>query len=107
MHVESVQMIAVSKRAGVLLPGLLVIALAGCTAGEPAAPVVDHAQTVQRDAGTPHIAARPVDVASPAAVETMPEAIEATRAAGGASVQLRKVDAAAPSVPAEPVQQEP
>lgn len=100
-------MIAVSKRAGVLLPGLLVIALAGCKAGEPAAPVVDHAQTVPRDAGAPHIAARPVGAASPAVVEAMPEAIEATRAADGASVQLRKVDPAAPSAPAEPVQQKP
>lgn len=91
-------MIATNRNAGLIVSGVLLLALVGCKPGEPPATTEDPAKTVQRDADTPHVPAQPVDAGA------MPEAVEVTRAADGSSVQLRKVDASDPPAAAEPAQ---
>ncbi len=97
-------MIAMKRNAGLIVSGALLLALVGCTAGEPPATAEDHAQTVERDAGTDMVPGKP---AVPSEDGATPEAVEVTRAADGSSAELRKADpAAAPSssAPAQPAQ---
>ncbi|WP_216822042.1 hypothetical protein [Stenotrophomonas sp. ZAC14A_NAIMI4_1] len=92
-------MIAMKRNAGLIVSGALLLALVGCTAGEPPATAENHAQTVERDADTASVAAQP---AVPSEKDgATPEAVEVTRAADGSSAELRKADpAATPSSPA-------
>ena len=97
-------MIAMKRNAGLIVSGALLLALVGCTAGEPPATAEDHAQTVERDADTASVAAQP---AVPSEDGAPAEPVEVTRAADGSSAELRKADpAAAPSssAPAQPAQ---
>lgn len=98
-----------TTRAGLLAAGLLAATLAGCTAEPPAAPpaAVDHAQTVERGADTPHIPAQPIDPAATAPAEASAsgagaEAVDVTRAADGSSAEVRKADPVEQSPGAEP-----
>lgn len=97
-------MIAMKPNAGLIVSGALLLALVGCTAGEPPATAEDHAQTVERGAGTDMV---PGKSAVPSEDGAAAEPVEVTRAADGSSVELRKADpAAAPSssAPAQPAQ---
>jgi len=96
-------MIAVKRNAGLIVSGALLLALVGCTAGEPPATTEDHAQTVERDADTASVAAQPAVPSEEGGA--MPEAVDVTRAADGSSAELRKADpATASSSPAQPAQ---
>ncbi|MDT3501357.1 hypothetical protein [Stenotrophomonas maltophilia] len=97
-------MIATNRNAGLIVSGVLLLALAGCKAGESPSTTGDHVQTVPRDADTASVAAQP---AMPSEDGGVTEAVEITRAADGSSAQLRKVDAsdaaaAGSAQPAEP-----
>ncbi len=97
-------MIAMKRNAGLIVSGALLLALVGCTAGEPPATAEDHAQTVERGAGTDMVPGKP---AVPSEDGAAAEPVEVTRAADGSSAELRKADpAAAPSssAPAQPAQ---
>lgn len=95
-------MIAMKRNAGLIVSGALLLALVGCTAGEPPATAEDHAQTVARGTDAEMVSPQP---AMPTAEGEGVEAIEVARAADGSSLQLRKADpAAAPSSPAQPAQ---
>ncbi|KAA9003642.1 hypothetical protein FJU31_01895 [Stenotrophomonas cyclobalanopsidis] len=94
-------MIATNRNAGLIVSGVLLLALVGCKPAEPPATSDDHAQTVPRDADTPSVAAQP---AMPSESGGTTEAVEITRADDGSSVQLRKVDASDPPSAAEPAQ---
>ena len=96
-------MIAVKWNAGLIVSGALLLALVGCTAGEPPATTDDRAQTVERDADAASVAAQPAVPSEEGGA--MPEAVDVTRAADGSSAELRKADpATASSSPAQPAQ---
>lgn len=59
MQVEWDLMMAMKRNAGLIVSGVLLLALVGCAAGEAPATTEDHAQTVERDAGTASVAAQP------------------------------------------------
>jgi hypothetical protein len=98
-------MIAMKRNAGLIVSGALLLALVGCTAGEPPATAEDHAQTVERDAGTDMVPGKPAVPSEEGGAAAEP--VDVARAADGSSVELRKADpAAAPSssAPAQPAQ---
>ncbi len=94
-------MIAMKRNAGLIVSGVLLLALVGCKAGESPSTTDDQAQTVPRDADTASVAAQP---AMPSENGGTTEAVEITRAADGSSVQLRKVDATDAPAATEPAQ---
>lgn len=91
-----------NKSMGVMLSGLVVIALSGCRADEAATAgaAPDRAQTVERPADVDHVAARPVDgnvAAHPAGAtgEVLSTgAVEMTHSADGATLETPSDDAA-------------
>lgn len=94
-------MIATNRNAGLIVSGVLLLALVGCKPAESPATSDDHAQTVPRDADTASVAAQP---AMPSENGGTTEAVEITRSDDGSSVQLRKVDASDPPAAAQPAQ---
>ncbi|MCF5088990.1 hypothetical protein GIW57_02185 [Stenotrophomonas sp. PA-6-5C] len=93
---------AVSKSVGVIVSGVVVIALSGCRADDAATAgaAPDHAQTVARAADVEHVPAQPVDPAmtvrpAEGSGERVPaETVEMKRSEDGATLEVRKRDAA-------------
>lgn len=90
-----------NKSTGVMLSGLVVIALSGCRADEVATGAApDYARTVERSADVDHVAAQPVegrDTRLPAGApgEALPAgAVEMTHSADGATLETPGGDAA-------------
>lgn len=93
---------AVSKSVGVIVSGVVVIALSGCRADDAATAgaAPDHAQTVERAADVEHVPAQLVDPAmtvrpAEGSGERVPaETVEMKRSEDGATLEVRKRDAA-------------
>ncbi|MFL0351856.1 hypothetical protein [Stenotrophomonas lactitubi] len=93
---------AVSKSVGVIVSGVVVIALSGCRADDAATAgaAPDHAQTVERAADVEHVPAQPVDPAmtvrpAEGSGERVPaDTVEMKRSEDGATLEVRKRDAA-------------
>ncbi|CRD63109.1 hypothetical protein [Stenotrophomonas indicatrix] len=90
-----------NKSMGVMLTGLVVIALSGCRADEAAtAAAPDYARTVERSADVDHVAAQPVEgrdtrQSTGATEEALPAgAVEMTPSADGATLETPSDDAA-------------
>ncbi|MDV3517017.1 hypothetical protein [Stenotrophomonas sp. C1657] len=90
-----------NKSTGVMLSGLVVIALSGCRADEAAtAAAPDYARTVERPADVDHIATQPVEgrdatQSAGATGEALPVgAVEMTQSADGATLETPSDDAA-------------
>ena len=90
-----------NKSMGVMLSGLVVIALSGCGADEAAtAAAPDYARTVERSADVDHIAAQPVEgrdatQSTGATGAALPAgAVEVARSVDGATLETPSDDAA-------------
>ncbi|QII27999.1 hypothetical protein G6052_04340 [Stenotrophomonas maltophilia] len=93
---------AINGTVGLMLSGLAVIVLSGCSADDAAiaGAAPDHAQTVERAADVEHVSAQPVGTAmamrpAHATGEGVPaDAVEMKRSEDGATLEARKRNAA-------------